>query len=193
MKKIFIILAFALVSCGTGPWITYKENFDVYKKSIFENPKVSIKTNGIFVEQGELNNNSDYRAFMIFYRNGYCLLGKVDNAEWKISLSKFIQKLKLQSDQEFNLYRVANDSLFIDRFGSNKNLYYRWVKNYECKVLSDSEIEVIKSTTTFDNYPVQDLSIVYKFYPSTEIPDYKPTSWFIDKKWYNKNLHESRK
>lgn len=84
-------------------------------------------------------------------------------------------------------------SLFIDSFGSNTNTYYRWVTNYECKVLNDSKIEVIRSITTFDNYPVQQFNTIYKFYPTEEIPDYKPTSWYLSKKWYKKNLHESRK
>lgn len=195
MKKIqlSLVIVLSLCSCGTGPWVTKKINFDLYKSSIFENHNVNVMTNGIYVETGELNKNIQVRKYYIFYKNGYCLSGTIPDKEWQKSFISSIKNIKPHLKTEYDIYKIKDDSILIDKFGSNPNTYYRWVTNYKGKIIGDSIIHLLKRETTFDYYSDETLSIFYKFFPTNEIPEYAPTSWYLEKKWYQKNLHKSRK
>jgi len=56
-----LTLALFMSSCGTGPWFMPKSNYKTYKENIYSYPSDSLKSNGYYIQIGELNPNADYR------------------------------------------------------------------------------------------------------------------------------------
>ena len=59
-----------LQSCGTGPWLLRKNVYQTYKEDVYNLPIRSLKTDGYYLQVGELPPRVSYRDAIIFYGNG---------------------------------------------------------------------------------------------------------------------------
>ncbi|MDT8414159.1 MAG: hypothetical protein RQ735_02170 [Flavobacteriaceae bacterium] len=192
-NKFFIICCVLLYSCGTGPWASRKKFFEVYKDPIYENSVFELRLDGAYLEQLNSKEKARYRSFYVFYKSGYCITGFISEKKWRDSFLVFFKNIKIHPKTGYSVYKIKNDSVWINDFDFNPNLYYRWSINYKGKILNDSMFYLYENETALEGYPTEKQVKNFKFYQINELPDYETTSWYLKKKWYQKNVHESRK
>lgn len=188
MKKV-IISFFSLLffSCGLG--FINRKGFTVYKNPITGIQSTKIKTDGVFVS---IDQQRGIRGFYL-YRNGLYHYEYFKNNFWdspqkELNCRKFFY---VKSD-DYGQYQILNDTIHIQDFYSNNNNFFRKnLINYKGLILNDSIIKIF-SWYTKDNDNFLDEPITYKFYKLSEKPD-STQAWFLNNKWYQKNVHESRK
>jgi len=195
--KHFIIYLFIIVttiSCGTGPWFTTTKNFDIYMLPIYQDSLI-IKTNGVYIENGEIENPYRGIHFFIFYKNGYCLEGTINRKCWEKHALNCLSQYPINDNTQFGVYTLNNNNeLRMDFLYSNKRLYTRWVTNRFVIIKENTTVLNLRKTvvtprTFSSSNPIR----FYKFYAIDTLPEYKNTSWYLGKKWFQKKLHSSRR
>ncbi len=188
MRKILTVLitSFLICSCGTGPWFINKENFLTYRHDIYTLPNIQIRTNGYYLQVGELHPRVGYRDAIIFYGNGYTTSFRLLESELQSEIKTKITQNEDTLWTDLDWWRVHNDYLIIEHYGYNSNDMV--TSNYfeRGKILNDSLIEL-----KFDDSPYP--PVKFKFIETDSLPIVKNNSRYLKKDWYNNELHEKRR
>lgn len=176
-NSILIIMLFLLCACTRSLFIN-KSSYSLYKMPVVENEndKNNLKTDGYYLEIEKPNRTRDAK---IFFKNGYVASLYDDDIEFKS---------KLKSNQSFSLkmkwYILKKDSIIIEGFGENPNEIDTYSYKYYGTINGDT------LNLSFENSgEIQS----YIFVQDSSMPKLINNGRYIDKKWYNENLHYSRK
>ncbi len=194
VRIIFILfLSISVTSCGTWYFFNKRDNFDIYKEPINQGESFQLRTDGIYVQQGELEDRNHFRDFYIFYENGFYISGWFSEDRW-VNNTRIIRGDYIYSVKDgYGVYSIKNNALRMDRFGGSIDSGFRWVDNFYAEVSEGSIRIYLTKSTTSQNYPDENINVTIKFYPTEELIPYQPTSWYLKKKWYIENFHPSRK
>ncbi len=182
MKKkiIYIVILFTLFACSRSLFID-KNAFLIYKMPVIEkaNEKNNLKTDGYYLEIQNPNKRRNGQEAIIFLKNGY--VAQFYNFDNEI-------ENKLTSKQNLNIkmawFSLKNDSIIIEYFGENPNEIKTYSFKYYGNIIGDS------LSLSYENSKEVKY---YKFVQNSNLTKLINVSRYIDKKWYNKNLHYSRK
>lgn len=145
--------------------------------------------NGVYI--------SNEKGFL-FYENGVFkeFSPQIDSLFWESPNFENITGFKsryFDYEEGFGCYRVIGDTVNIQEFAvNNQSFYHRWVKEKKIIIINDSTLSVVSDYDTYLNYEVINSPIELRFYPLSKKPD-SSKAWFLDKNWYKKGLHSSRK
>jgi hypothetical protein len=190
---IIILLLPIIISCGSGI-LNLKKGFTTYRLPILlqnkETPKISIKTDGIYVPKE--NNGSVF----YFYDNGSVKWEGWTNNFWQNPAKKIenIQNGYFYISKEYwGQYSINNDSILIQIFiKNNEKIITRWIFEYEGIILNDSSFILYSCFSYLGKDNFIDKSEEYAFYKTITKPD-STKAWFNNRRWFKKDLHESRK
>ncbi|QSB26510.1 hypothetical protein [Flavobacterium sp. CLA17] len=190
-KKICLLALISIYSCGLGP--KKIDGFDNYKKVIILNNSIfPLKTNGIYVSINEGNSLKGIKGFYL-YKNGIYHYEYFDDNFW-LSPEKELKKRSsyYENSNDFGEYIIRKDTIIIQDFYSNNNEFYsKKILEYKDVILSDTIVKIL-SSYTLNKEELLGEPIIYRFYPISKKPD-STKAWFLDRKWYKKGLHKSRK
>lgn len=172
---VFLILLF--FNCGTGPWYIQKNLYETYKKPIYEDSNLNLKTNGYYERLNISNENNFSKNIIVFNDKGYCSF---------LNKNQMINQKSIET--ELDWWQIKNDSIIIENYGETKRLIKTSVWWHKGKILSDSIIEIAYQD---DNYYYEPLK--YKFVEFDSIPELKNNARYYTKVWYLIRLNESRK
>ncbi len=178
--------ALFLTSCGTGPWFIPKNIYKTYKENIYSYPTDSIKSNGYYIQIGELHPNVDFRKALIFFNNGYTANFTLEESE----LNKEIKsKITSTNDSIFvalDWWKINNDSLVIEHFADPNFEMFTYNYFQKGRIINDSLIELKYEDSKYS-------PIIYQFIKTDSIPKIKNIGRYLKKKWYAENKNLSRK
>ncbi|MBU2554927.1 MAG: hypothetical protein KKF98_10750 [Bacteroidetes bacterium] len=175
-----------LCSCGTAPWFINKKEFQTYKEDIYTFSNIPIRTNGYYLQVGDLHPRVSYRDAIIFFENGYTTSFWLLERNFK---SEIITKITCRKDTlwtDLDWWKVQYDSLIIEHYGENgidivtSNYFERG------KILNDTLIEL-----KFDDSPYP--PVKFRFIETDSLPIVKNKGRYLKKDWYNNKLNENRK
>jgi len=90
-------------------------------------------------------------------------------------------------------YQIIYDTIIIQSFGlANDQLCRRSVYETRGIILNDSTIKVFSDYSYWHNYELIKEPNIFRLYKTKHKPD-SSIAWFNKKRWYKKNLHESRR
>ena len=173
---IFIVIVFTFFACSSSLFVN-KNSYSLYKMPVIENINDNIlKTDGYYLE---IENPKKSREAKIFYKNGYVAsFHNFDNeTENKIKSNQNI-------DTKMAWYILRKDSIIIEFFGENPNEIATYSFKYYGKIKGDTLSLSYENSSEIE---------YYKFVQNSNLTKLTNVSRYIDKKWYNKNLHYSRK
>jgi hypothetical protein len=188
MRNILTVLItlFLISSCGTGPWFIKKKEFRIYREDIYTLTNNSIRTNGYYLQAGELHPRVGYRDAIIFYENGYTtsfwLLESELQSEIKIKITQ--NKDTLWTDLDW--WKIHKDSLIIEHYGGHRMDMVAFNYFERGKILNDSLIEL-----KYDDSPYP--PVKFRFIETDSLPIVKNKGGYLKKDWYNNELNENRK
>ncbi len=194
MKKplILFILFLLLISCNVI-LINKINDFNIYKLPISSNDNINqLKTSGVYTSKNEET------FYYFFYKNG---LVKYMSRNSMVEFNGVL-RLNFEFDLKENWghYKIENEMITIQRFNRHRQeIYKRWIIEERGKILNDSTIQIEEIQSNWRANQSEEESerslktpIILKF----NVVDRKPDStniWFYNKKWYQENLHKSRK
>jgi len=188
INKLFITYAFALCFCGcnTGSWFIKKSAYEFYSKPIYSSASRSlIKTNGYYVETG----NRFRKEILRFYSNGYVFSAKIDSNNVVLDFETDSEiKLfppEVEHKTEFDWYRVVNDSLVIEYYANSNKQMVTWAFYQGGNINPDGTLDL-----KFDD---SDKIIHFEFIQKDSITIFHNKAAYLKKKWYQENLHSSRR
>lgn len=187
LKNIFFLLLiinfFSCLNCPK-PFYTYKQKIN------FSN--VSLKTNGIFVSV------NDHGSFYL-YSNGKVWNNLSPHASdfWKNPMEVLKderQMLQISIREWWGDYLIREDStIIIQTFGDCMDYFCRrMVIEQTGKILTDTTFIIYSMYAYNTKDTIVKGNNRFKYYPTNIKPD-STVGWFNNKKWYKKNLYESRK
>lgn len=186
-QKISILISTLIFfSCGTGPWFMNKKVYQTFKENIYSSPSGSIRTDGYYLQVGELHPRDSYRDVIIFYDNGYTTSFRLDEDKLE---NEIINKIIQNKDIIFvdlDWWKVHNDSLIIEHYGETKkdmltsNYYERG------RIINDTMIEL-----KYDDSPY--LPVKFRFIKTNSLPKVTNKGRYLKKNWYNDGLNNNRK
>lgn len=186
-KTIFILfLYFFVCKCGTGPWFTRKSIYKTYKESIYLYPRDYLKSNGYYIQIGELQPNVDFREAIIFFNNGYTMNFNLLESDLDKEIKSKITSTKDSIFIDLDWWKVKNDSLIIEHFAAPDFEMLTFNFFQKGRIINDSLIELRYEDS---KYP----PIKYQFVKSDSLPKIKNIALYLKKKWYQQNKHISRK
>lgn len=185
MKSLILILLalFFIYSCGTGPWIVRKNIYKTYKEPVYNKNKYKLRTDGYYIQLGELSERSSVRELIVFLDEGYVTDVWLNNKNFKDELNKFKNTTTINTD--LNWWKVDGDSIVIEHYAEQKIEMWTWNFFERGRFLNDSIIEL-----QYEDSPYN--SIKYKFVQSDSLPVFINTGRYLEKEWYRKGLHKSR-
>jgi hypothetical protein len=196
----FITLTF----CGC---IVIHKNFNAYKKPIFEGKQANkLQYNGIYYIK---NPFADYPTpFIYFYNDGTVYLenavgtsypgGEKAILVWsniKEAVDYYSNSWSTPPDRDlWGCFTVKDDSIYIQSFyRGEQTAIKRYMSEFRGIIKNDSTIEL---NYKMDYNPrilqMYSPSAQYAFW-KTEIRPDNSIAWFLKKKWYQRELHNSRK
>ncbi|MBU1009267.1 MAG: hypothetical protein KKD74_03930 [Bacteroidetes bacterium] len=194
MKSIHVIIGccilFLLASCVSP--INCRKCFKIYREPVVRCDSFDLYA-GIFVS---LNG----KDALCFYNNGCSkTISSFPSNIISFWLNPEVEITNLlENDQYFRKelwghFRIFNDTIVIQSFGlSNDQLCRRAVYETKGVILNDSTIKVFSDYSYwFDSELIKEPKI-YRLYKTDHKPD-STLAWFNKKRWYKKNLHESRR
>jgi len=196
MKTISVIFEccflFLFVSCVSP--INCRKQFTIFMDPIsVSSDEYKIHIDGIFVSVNQRGTFALYKDGKAKFIDSNFPIGDEfwEYPERKIS---FIEKqISLIGKEGAGHYRILNDTIIIQSFGlSNDQLCRRSVYETKGIIMNDSTIKVFSDYSYwFDSELIKEPNI-YRLYKTDQKPD-STLAWFNKKRWYKKNLHESRK
>ena len=209
-----ILYFFILTLCGC---IVVHNEFSIYKKPVFEGIKTkNLHLNGIYYIK---NPNFKYPTpFIYFYDNGTAYLlsyvqGSFDGSNEAVMFWSNIEQAvdhyrsnwSDPTDRDmWGCYTVKDDSIWIQSFyRGDQSAIRRNMTEHHGIINSDGSIEIIYTKCkpchkVFpEDYNKDAIELYlptakYSFFKTDKRPD-NTKAWFLKKKWYRKELHESRK
>ncbi len=211
-----VMVVIALYSCYERRYFTN------YKQSIYSgNEKIKIRTDGVYLAKKiEYYKSMILREYLIFYSDGICLLKGITYLKsWDKQKFDSIHKknsafyYSRNGFSDFGVYSIKDSILIIQNFEPMPS-YRRGVVNTYFKIVNDTTIlkyyyeytfretflpghEGIEQYIDKDIFGIGKLTvklthpIEYNFYKYDNTDSCQ--AWFYKKRWYKKNLHESRK
>jgi len=140
------------------------------------NPQV----NGYYLEIG---GKQQTREVKIFYSNGYVASLLINKSDFYNNFKRQL-KTKLTSPIPMAWYISRKDSVILELFGENPNEIATYSFNYYGRIYADT------LSLWYEN---SKKIITYKFIEDLNITKFTNDSRYANKKWYKKNLHDSRK
>lgn len=191
MKKlqiaIFILfLALFIISCGTGPWFMPKRIYKTYKENIYLQPGNYIKSNGYYIQIGELKPNVDFREAIMFFDNGYTTSFSLQESQLNKEIKSKITSTKDSIFIALNWWKINYDSLIIEHFADPNFEMVAYNFFQKGRIINDSLIEL-----KYDDS--KDSPIIYQFVRTDSLPKIKNTGRYLKKKWYQENKNSNRK
>lgn len=130
-----------------------------------------------------------------FYENGLVKtvsLNQLKNVNSKLSLN-----MKYDFKEFWGHYSIRNNAITIQIFNKhNEEIFKRWILETKANILNDSTIVIYNHKSYWSNVSKENIVEPDKITLSLKKIDKKPDSsyaWFLNKRWYQKNVHESRK
>ena len=167
-------------------------DFTVYSDPLIKpKGKVPIKTNGMYLSQGKAE------FPFILYMDGYVkrLAVWLDSSEHNIAHEFLKKKMSLPisaAEEHWGQYKVVGDTIIVQSFNKHSEYFYkRWVFEDSLKILNDTTLKLFSTHSHWGKYP-NTSPVIFRFYPTESKPD-STKSWFREKNWFKKGLHESRK
>jgi hypothetical protein len=185
-------ILFQLASCVSP--INCRKQFTVYKEPIIKSSRnIHSFNNGIFVSI----NGEDV---LYLFDNG---LSKTisssisTNQEFWLYPEKAIDNIIADDDyfkkEIWGHYQIIYDTIIIQTFGlANDQLCRRSVYETRGIILNDSTIKVFSDFSHWFNYEIIKEPNIFRHFTTDYKPD-RSLAWFNKKRWYKKNLHESRR
>jgi len=191
-KVVIVIILIQLYSCK----YIYNDtrNFNVYKKPISQSQNIiSLKTNGVYISE-------DGGGALFLYQNGQVKLLKPFFSQARkgiwldpLDVLKGINLYWNFNTKEFWGSFIINDNeIIFQNFNENNILKERYLFEQRGRILNDSTIVIFSDYVYNTGDSLLNTECLLKFYPTSIKPD-STNIWFVNKKWYRKNLHESRK
>lgn len=177
--------------------------------------KTPLRTNGVYFAEDYRNKTEIERRYLILYSDGTMLYGEgIHQGYWnknkfdsiQAKYSKFYNSRYAFSN--YGVYTIFDTTLMIQSFEPISKNYRRGVVNNFFKIINDSTIVYYYSENTFkETYAkcescnekyingrytkTMEPPIEYNFH-NYEVKD-KYKARYTKKRWYRKNLHESRR
>jgi len=191
-KVVIVIILIQLYSCK----YIYNDtrSFNVYKKPISQSQNIiSLKTNGVYISE-------DGGGALFLYQNGQVKLLKPFFSQARkgiwldpLDVLKGINLYWNFNTKEFWGSFIINDNeIIFQNFNENNILKERYLFEQRGRILNDSTIVIFSDYVYNTDDSLLNTECLLKFYPTSIKPD-STNIWFVNKKWYRKNLHESRK
>jgi len=190
----FVIILVFLVSCSCTFIFNDKSNFTLFKEPVIKNfDGIPLKTNGIYISE-------DGGAAFYLYKNGQVKILKPffrqESKEFWIDPLDIINSVKLNwefdSKEYWGNFLINEDEIVLQNFNRNNIFRERYLFEKRGRILNDSTIVISSNYIYNTGDSLLKTECLLKFYPTSIKPD-STNIWFVNKKWYRKNLHESRK
>jgi hypothetical protein len=163
-----------------------KKVYQTYKENIYISASDSIKTDGYYLQLGELHPRVNYRKAIIFYDNGYTIGLRLSESKLEDDIKTKITHIKDSLLRELDWWKVNNDSLIIEHYGETNRDMVTWNYFERGKVLNDTLIELRYDDSSYK-------PIKFKFIKFDSLPKFKNKGRYLKKDWYHENLNENRK
>jgi hypothetical protein len=190
----FVIILVFLELCSCTFIFNDKSNFTLFKEPVIKNfDGIPLKTNGIYISE-------DGGAAFYLYKNGQVKILKPffrqESKEFWIDPLDIINSVKLNwefdSKEYWGNFLINEDEIVLQNFNRNNIFRERYLFEKRGRILNDSTIVIFSNYIYNTGDSLLKTECLLKFYPTIIKPD-STNIWFVNKKWYRKNLHESRK
>ena len=162
-----------------------KNVYQTYKEDVYNLPIRSLKTDGYYVQVGELPLRVSYRDAIIFYGNGYAASFRLLDRELDQEIKTKITSNKDTLWKDLNWWKVQKDSLIIEHYFETKRRMTTWNAFQKGSIHNDSTIELHSGTT--------DPPVRFQFIETDDLPIVRNTGRYLKKEWYRDQLHKKRK
>lgn len=172
---------------------TKKKDFYTYRYPIVESGKqISFKTNGFYAPI------SGKARVLFLYKTG-----AVKEGPWVtdffMNTSRYFDIINVdyytqKGKEYFGCFMIKDSSLIIQYFNlhtSHNPIFRRWVFESRGVVLSDTSFVLYTNFEYLNNNEFYKEPVMFMYVPYENKPD-SANAWFIKKRWFKKNLHESR-
>jgi len=194
MKKItkyitLLGLIFGLFSCVVLP--NLKKDFNTYRLPVVQDEKeIPIKIDGVYAPKKEKG------IPFFFFENGSIQWGAWVNNFWQNPI-KGMEDIRFyevySSKEDWGHYTIQFDTILIQVFNrNNQEIFKRWVFEFRGVIQNDTSFLLLSWYSYWGKDQLLDEPVQYSFYKTKIKPD-SSKAWFNKKKWFKKNLHESRK
>jgi hypothetical protein len=163
-----------------------KKVYQTYKEDVYFLPVTLLRTDGYYLQDGEIPPRFSYRDVVIFYKNGYSTSFGLLERNLQIEIKNKITQNKDTVFKDFSWWKIQKDSLIIEHYAETKRDMITWNYYERGRVLNDTMIEL-----KFD-YSARP-PIKYRFIRTDSLPPIKNKARYLKKEWYLKNLNKSRK
>lgn len=170
-----------LASCGTGPWYINKKEYQVYKEPIYEQTDLRLNTHGYYLGANNATDIKGAPEVLVFQEDGYVT---------SLSHTKYesVQNNESAVKQVLGWWKRKGDSLIIEQYGETNRNITSSVWWYRGTINRDSTIVLYYQDENYVKGPYE-----YRFVPDNRVPILQNTARYQSKKWYNDNIHSSRK
>ena len=190
----FVIILVFLVSCSCTFIFNDKSNFTLFKEPVIKNfDGTPLKTNGIYISE-------EGRAAFFLYNNGqvkilYPFFNHKTKEFW-LNPSEVTRNMNVNWDFDskewWGNFSIDSNEIILRYFNRNNLFRERYLFENKGEILNDSTIVIYSDYIYNTGDSFLNTKCLLKFYPTSIKPD-STNIWFVNKKWYRKNLHESRK
>jgi len=155
--------------------------------------KYHIRVDGIFVSVNQRGAFALYKDGKVKFVDSYLPIGN----EFWLNPDKMISivenQINIIGKEGTGHYKRVSDTIIIQTFGiSNDQLCRRSVYETKGIIVNDSTIKVFSDYSYWFNSELIKEPNIYRLYKTDHKPD-STLAWFNKKRWYKKNLHESRR
>ncbi len=189
---VIVIILIQLYSCK----YIYNDtrNFYLFKMPItLSHNSIPLKTNGIYI-------SDEGGAALFLYENGLVkILRPFFNHKAKeiwLDPSYVISNMSFDwhfySKEWWGDFLIDKNEIILQDFNRNNILKNRYLFEQRGRILNDTTIVIFSDYVYNTGDSLLKSECLLKFYPTSIKPD-STNIWFVNKKWYRKNLHESRK
>ncbi len=197
MKKINVsiglLMLITLSSCFIP--ITIRKDFSVFKQPVYKGDnRFKLRYDGIYVSVNKSGG-------VAFYSDGkQRTIGSVlpeGNSFWfdpEAEMRDILKRYEYDADEIWGDYYIKNDTFYSEGFGLNYSEFI--VRQFFIRkgvLLNDTTLLITSNKNThYDIEFEKNEPNVFRFYKTKLKPD-STKIWYINKHWYQKGVHESRK
>jgi hypothetical protein len=190
----FVIILVFLELCSCTFIFNDKSNFTLFKKPIIKKcDGIPLKTNGVYI-------SDEGRAVLFLYKNGLVKILRPffnhKTKEFWLDPYNVISNMNLDLDYNskewWGNFVIDENEIVLRYFNSNNLIRQRYLFENRGRILNDSTIVIFSDYVYNTGDSLLNTECLLKFYHTSIKPD-STNIWFVNKKWYRKNLHESRK
>jgi len=191
--KLYLVLMILCLCSACAGIYPCRKHFNVYKDPFTESvAEIPLRTNGVYV-------STNLSGSFFLFDNGYSkTVSSIEpdgNSFWKNPESEIndLQLILNSFEREvWGQYKISNDTIVIQTFGLNDQMCRRSVYETIGVILNDSTIKVFSDYSYWFDAEFIEEPNIYRLYETEHKPD-STKAWFNNKRWYKRNLHESRR